>query len=154
LIEGIRYTSDYLDKPDVRERLGVDPSVSDRLPPYSKKVNTAFFLALDHLHASDFYVSALLERGVKVLIYVGSYDWSCNWIGNERWTLALEWTGQEEFRAQDLRGWYVDGHFAGKTRTAKGFTFATVEGAGHLVPYDKPKEALALVNRWMAGVNL
>lgn len=71
---------------------------------------------------------------------VGSYDWICNWVGNERWTLALEWSGQEEFRSQKLREWTVGGVKAGVTRSAKNglFTFATVDGAGHmvcLVPY-------------------
>jgi len=30
-------------------------------------------------------------------------------------------------------------------------TFATIEGAGHMVPYDKPKESLELVQRWLTG---
>ena len=66
---------------------------------------------------------------------MGSYDWICNWVGNERWTLALEWSGQEEFASQKLREWTVAGVKAGVTRSAKNglFTFATVEGAGHMV---------------------
>jgi carboxypeptidase C (cathepsin A) len=81
------------------------------------------------------YVGALLARRVRVLIYVGTYDWICNWIGNEAWTLALEWHGQRDFAALPLREWYVDGHVAGKTRHAHGLTFATVDGAGHMVRF-------------------
>lgn len=68
---------------------------------------------------------------------VGSYDWICNWVGNERWSKALEWSGQEEFASQELREWTVGGVKAGVTRSAKGglFTFATVEGAGHMVSF-------------------
>lgn len=33
-------------------------------------------------------------------------------------------------------------------------TFASVKGAGHLVPKDKPKEAETLLNSFMDGVNL
>ena len=48
-------------------------------------------------------------------------------------TLALEWTGQEQFIKQPLREWHVGDHVAGKTRSHNGFTFATIDGAGHMV---------------------
>ncbi|KAE9394303.1 serine carboxypeptidase [Gymnopus androsaceus JB14] len=124
--------SNFLSRPDVRAQLGVD----------------------DTLHTSKYHVSALLDRGVRVLIYVGSYDWICNWVGNDRWSKTLEWSGHEAFASQELREWTVGGKKAGITRSAKGFTFATVEGAGHMVPYDKPKESLMLVQRWIAREEL
>lgn len=34
---------------------------------------------------------------------------------------------------QELKDWIVNGKPAGKTRSAKGFTFATIAGAGHMV---------------------
>lgn len=48
----------------------------------------------------------------------------------------MEWSGQEEFRAQPLKDWNVDGKRVGKVRSAKGLTFATIEGAGHMVIFD------------------
>lgn len=70
-------------------------------------------------------------------LVIGTYDWQCNWLGNEKWTVDLEWSGHDDFAAQPLRDWYVekDGKAAGKTRSTKGFTFATVFGAGHLVRF-------------------
>lgn len=72
-----------------------------------------------------------------------------------------------------LREWTIDGKVAGRTRSAKGLTFATIEGAGHMVrwytfyhfliirahltfqvPYDKPAESLEMVNRWLEGIEL
>jgi carboxypeptidase C (cathepsin A) len=38
-----------------------------------------------------------------VLIYGGTYDWICNWIGNEAWTLALEWPSRQDFAVLPLR---------------------------------------------------
>lgn len=93
-------------------------------------------------------------------------------VGNERMARELEWTGQQDFVRQSLRDWTVDGKVAGITRGANGFTFATVQGAGHMVrwswshfpepksdgsyqvPFDKPKESLELVQRWLAGLDL
>jgi carboxypeptidase C (cathepsin A) len=63
----------------------------------------------------------------------------------------MEWSGQKNFTSQKLREWKVDGEAAGLTRSADGLTFATIQGAGHMVPYDKPVQALELVNRWLAG---
>ncbi|KAF8649503.1 hypothetical protein AX16_005755 [Volvariella volvacea WC 439] len=144
----------FLDRPSVRTKLGVDPSITANFTSCSNKVGADFVSSMDMLHPSVDYVGALLDRGVRALIYVGTYDWICNWVGNERWTLALEWSGQEEFVKQPLREWSVGGDgssVAGKTRAAKGLTFATVDAAGHMVPFDKPKESLVMIQRWLAG---
>lgn len=48
-------------------------------------------------------------------------------------TLQLEWTGQDAFTAEPLRDWKVGDHVAGKVRSAGALTFATIDGAGHMV---------------------
>jgi carboxypeptidase C (cathepsin A) len=149
-----KHIRNYLDRPAVRSLLGVDPSIPANFSACSPEVGFSFAKEQDILHPSTEYVAALLERGIRVLIYVGSYDWICNHVGNERWTLALQWTGSKDFTSQSLRDWVVDGKPAGKTRSAMGFTYATVSGAGHMVPYDKPKESLQLIQRWIAGEEL
>ncbi|EIN13162.1 serine carboxypeptidase [Punctularia strigosozonata HHB-11173 SS5] len=149
-----KHISSFLDLPSVRDALGVDPAVTGNFTSCSSAVGAQFHGAMDMYRPTYLYVAALLERGVRALIYVGAYDWICNWVGNERWTLELEWTGQEEFAGLELREWEVNGTAAGKTRSARGLTFATVDGAGHMVPYDKPAESLELVKRWLAGQEL
>ncbi|KAF5320272.1 hypothetical protein D9611_011383 [Ephemerocybe angulata] len=144
----------YLDRPDVRKLIGVDPSVTQNFTGVNMTVNAAFIAAMDGYHPTFHYVSNLLDRGIKALIYVGKNDWICNHVGNERWTLDLEWSGGEGFRNSPKREWLVGGKVAGETRSFGGLTFATVIGAGHMVPYDKPAEALQLVNRWFAGEEL
>ena len=96
-------------------------------------MNYAFYNTMDEFHPTQFYVASLLDRGVKALIYVGTYDWICNWVGNERWTLALEWSGKSEFESKELRSWKADGKKAGMVRNSGPFTFLTVDGAGHMV---------------------
>ena len=117
----------------MREKFGVDPFVTGNFSSCSYAVALAFAMAGDEYHATYTHVAALLERNVRVLIYVGIYDWTCNWVGNQAWTLNMEWSGKEAFGQQPLQPWLVEGQVAGKTRSAKGLTFATIDGAGHMV---------------------
>lgn len=168
-----KHISTYLNDPQVQSRLGVAPQARN-YTMVSLEINTAFTQTLDMYQQNSHYVAALLERGIRVLIYVGANDWICNWIGEVRWTLDLEWSGHEEFASQELRDWSLPGSAkrAGLTRSAKGLTFLTLDGAGHMVsltflalpyiravsdwisrqvPYNKPKESLDMVKRWLAG---
>lgn len=122
---------DYLNQYWVREEIGVDPSARN-FTPVSWDVNTGFEKAGDALHQTEFYVAELLERGVRVLIYAGTYDASADWVANERWTLEMEWSGQEGFRSQDLKEWKIEGEPVGKFRSFGNLTFATIYGAGHM----------------------
>ncbi|KAF8991371.1 Alpha/Beta hydrolase protein [Cyathus striatus] len=150
-----QFILDFLDKASVRKAIGVDPSVPRNFSSCNDDINQAFLIEkLDIMRNSKDYITALLERDIRVLIYVGTYDWICNHVGNERWTLALEWSGKDDFVKAEKRKWFVNGKQAGHTRSAGKFTFATIDGAGHLVPFDKPKESLAMVQRWLAGESL
>lgn len=96
-------------------------------------------------------VHALLENDVRVLIYAGDADFICNFMGNQAWTLALEWSGKDAFNAAPVSPWSVDGVEAGLVRSADGFTFLRVYNAGHMVPMDQPSAALALLNTFTSG---
>jgi carboxypeptidase C (cathepsin A) len=116
--------------------LGVDPVLTSNFSSCNDQVGERFDQTLDVTHRTFYHIGALLDRGVDALIYVGTYDWICNWVANERWTLAVEWSGQEEFVKEELREWKVDGKKAGLVRSKGGFTFATVDAAGHMVSLD------------------
>ncbi|KZO96589.1 serine carboxypeptidase [Calocera viscosa TUFC12733] len=138
----------YLNMNSTRKLLGVDDKVKT-FSSCSTEVGMGFNRRSDMYAPGPYYISGLLERGISILIYVGTYDWICNWVGNMRWVEALEWQGQESYNAVPISQWFVDGEPAGITKGWKGLTYATVEGAGHMVPYDKPVQALAMVNRWL-----
>ena len=127
-----RYIEEFLNRKWVRKELGID-SAAGNFSGISWPVNQAFWATGDPLHQTEHYVAQLLERGIKVLIYAGTYDFICNWVGIERWTLEMAWSGQDGFRNQPLAKWLVDGKTAGITRSFGNFTFATIYGAGHMV---------------------
>ncbi|KAI0640108.1 serine carboxypeptidase [Trametes polyzona] len=141
----------YLNNPHVQSILGVDGPAAN-YSWLSMDLNTRFTERGDHWSfPAEYHIEALLERGVRALIYVGATDWICNWVGNERMTLALEWSGQDAFRNEPLREWRVGNEVVGKVRSGGGLTFATIDGAGHMAPYDQPVRSLEVANRWLAG---
>ncbi|KAJ7139206.1 Alpha/Beta hydrolase protein [Mycena epipterygia] len=139
----------YLSHPAVCKMLGVDPAVPANFS-CACTVGSAFREQMDDFRLTQDYVGGLLEHGVHVLIYVGTYDWICNWVGNEHWTLALEWSGQSEFVAEPLRPWAVGGDFtkgrAGLTPPLRNIWL--LDSFSNFT--DKPKEVLDLVQRWLS----
>jgi len=149
---------EYLNQPSVRKTLGVSSALKNETVGFcNSDVLSRFSGNLDQYRShTPFYLESLLERGVKVLIYVGALDWICNWVGNHRMVEALEWHGAENFRKEELRSWsVVEGEekskAAGLVKSSGDLTFLTVYGAGHMVPYDKPTEALEVLTRWLAN---
>lgn len=88
---------------------------------------------MDEWRPAQYHVAALLERGIRVLVYVGKNDFICNHVGNKAWVDELEWTGGNDYASQPMREWLVNGKPAGVTKGAHGLTFAIIDGAGHMV---------------------
>ncbi|KAF7323336.1 Carboxypeptidase [Mycena chlorophos] len=145
----------YLNAPSTRAVLGVPPAPEfPNITMANFTVNSQFSASGDVLRTSAPYFSALLEHGVNVLLYAGTTDFICNHVAMDRVARGLEWSGQKLFASQPLREFVVDGVVVGQTREIDGLAFATVWDAGHMVPHDKPAEALALINRWLAAGRL
>ncbi|ORX34677.1 Alpha/Beta hydrolase protein [Kockovaella imperatae] len=140
---------EYLDLPEVRSFLGVHPN-RPKFSSCDKTVGQNFHRSLDATGQTWLYSAGLLERGIRTLIYVGTQDWICNHIGNEMWTEALEWTGQEGYNAESLSEWIVDGKVAGSYKTYGPLTHLKVLGAGHMVPMDRPKQSLSMLHTWLS----
>ncbi|WVQ80388.1 hypothetical protein IAT38_002493 [Cryptococcus sp. DSM 104549] len=143
----------YLDLPDVREALGVHKHRGN-WSSCDEGVFTRFGQSLDSTGKTWLYVAGLLERGVRVLNYVGILDFICNHVANEMWMERLEWSGKAGYNAETFAEWTVDGHRAGEYKTSGNLTMLKIRGAGHMVPYDKPVEALAMVNAWLDASGL
>ncbi|XP_075498932.1 serine carboxypeptidase-like [Primulina tabacum] len=96
-------------------------------------------------------IPALLEDGIKLLVYAGEYDLICNWLGNSKWLDAMQWSGQEKYLAASTVPFSVDGAEAGLQKGYGPLTFLRVHNAGHMVPMDQPKHSLEMLRRWMQG---
>lgn len=136
----------YLNRKDVQAKLGVhrffegcNDDVFDRFDHYGDGTRPVM---------GDF--APLLNKGIKVLIYAGDADWICNWIGNKKWVLELDWYGKKEFKRAIDEPWFgSNGKQAGEIRTFSNLTFVRVFKAGHFVPFDQPENSLEMLNKWI-----
>ena len=86
----------------------------------------------------------------RLLIYSGDADLLVNVLGTESWLRELALPVASEWRA--WRG--SDGQTAGYTMDhghegARAIRFATIKGAGHMVPKDRPRHSLDLVKAFL-----
>ncbi|TFK56200.1 hypothetical protein OE88DRAFT_1621164 [Heliocybe sulcata] len=130
----------YLDLPSTRSLLGV--TSPNNFSACSSDVGRLFVSHMDKWsHPTEYHVASLLHRGVRILIYAGTYDWQCNWVANKLWVDGLEWVGKEEYARAEWREWQVEGTKAGETKSAGKLTFATIRGAGHMM-------SISRLSRW------
>ena len=65
----------------MHELIGVDARYKNQtFHQCDDSVAPRFAANLDRIFPTEYYIAALLERGVRVLVYVGANDWVCNWV--------------------------------------------------------------------------
>jgi len=138
--------SDWLDRSEVRGALGVRNDI--KWQSCNMTVNQMF--SKDWMKEYQWTVPALLANDTRVLIYAGDVDFICNWLGNKAWTMELDWPGKADYNKATDKEWRAAGENAGKIRSFGGLTFLQVFDAGHMVPLDKPKVSLEMVNQFMS----
>ena len=93
-------------------------------------------------------IRRLVERGLSVWVYSGDLDSTCS-ITSTRYSVKdLNLPVTKPWRA-----WYTpDLEVGGYVQQyEEGFTFASVRGAGHLVPSYQPERALVLLYSFLKG---
>merc|ERR1712060_369649 len=120
-------------------------------------LNKAF--TVDFMKNYHQLIPPMLAAGIEVLIYAGDQDFICNWLGNEKWTLALDWRHKKTFNNANSKPFVVtgkevgakDGKEVGEIRSYANFHFLRVYQGGHMVPMHQPEAALGMLNAFMDG---
>ena len=95
----------------------------------------------------------LLAANVSVLVYNGLRDTGVPAVGTEKWVPRV--AGASLAAPRRKWGTPPNGAFAGHvTAYASGLSYATVAGAGHLVPADRPVAAAAMLGAFVKGMPL
>jgi cathepsin A (carboxypeptidase C) len=143
------WVSEYLNKKEVRDAVGAEVDGYDSC---NFDINRNFLFQGDWMQPFHRLVPNILEE-IPVLIYAGDADFICNWLGNQAWTEALEWSGKKDFNRADIKDLNLGDAKKeyGKVKSSGNFTFMQIYGAGHMVPMDQPENSLDMLNRWLAG---
>lgn len=62
---------------------------------------------------------------------------------------GLQWKHQASFNAVELETYKMNGREIGLFKRFGPLIYAEIYDAGHMVPSDKPEEALFLINSWL-----
>lgn len=136
----------YLNQQTVRDALGVGhrPFISCNPVVYE-------MMLVDWMRKLEVDIPALLEDGIKLLVYAGEYDLICNWLGNARWVAEIDWSGKQNYSTAASKSFMVGEEEAGVMRNYGPLTFLKVHNAGHMVPMDQPKASLEMIRRFTQG---
>ncbi|KAL4643219.1 hypothetical protein ACB092_02G078100 [Castanea dentata] len=88
----------------------------------------------------------LSKGGLKIWVYSGDADGRVPVLGSRYCIEALGLSLKSPWRS-----WYHNHQVGGRMVEYEGLTFVTVRGAGHLVPLNKPSEALSLIHSFLTG---
>ena len=109
-----------------------------------------------NLLTSPGYPDLIADPRLRVLIYSGDFDGQIPHCGTEDWTRGLGIplkNGSTTTAASYYRPWLLaNGQVAGRViEYENDFAYATVAGAGHMVPTYKPLEGFELFRRFIEG---
>lgn len=101
------------------------------------------------------HIQEILSRGNRtVMFYSGDVDMACNFLGTQWFVTDLvKSLGYKE--SDGYRQWHIDDQVAGYSQNwwsgnnSGSVMLRTVRGAGHMVPTDKPVEALQLIKDFL-----
>merc|ERR1712178_413776 len=88
----------------------------------------------------------LRGQGYKMLKFSGDVDGAVPTAGTRHWIEATNWEITEASRE-----WKTDGAFVGLIEVRDDFYFATVHGAGHMVPQFRPAQGYHLAMNFVHG---
>jgi carboxypeptidase C (cathepsin A) len=140
----------FLNDANIQKKLHVKPG---KFEECNARVRSMYKMSNN---GSTWLYPSLIRENLRIWVYSGDVD------GNVPITGTLTWlrTLREEHGIpiiEPWREWWMPGMHAHEDQMAgmawhlRGLTFATIKGAGHLAPRDKPKEAFVLLDSFLKG---
>ncbi|CAM0873458.1 unnamed protein product [Alopecurus aequalis] len=138
------YVSSYLNRPEVQRALHANTTGLSY--PWMDCSPFVFDNWKDSPETMLPSIKKLISSGTWVWLYSGDMDAVCSVTSTQYALDILDLPTETSWRP-----WRIDGEVAGYVVGYKGLVFATVKGAGHMVPYYQPRRALALFSSFLEG---
>ncbi|CAH8516892.1 unnamed protein product [Dicrocoelium dendriticum] len=147
--------TDYLNSPAVMKAIHVT------LPPMSKWALCSEEVYANYVRTytdmSDHY-QLLLDAKIRVLVYYGDTDMACNYLGGlwfvDNFNFKLD-RPMEHWLFEDLDKTNQVGGVHKVLKSPRGdLWYATIRGAGHMVPRDQPVAMYHLITSFISGKEL
>jgi vitellogenic carboxypeptidase-like protein len=141
------YYNNFVQLPSVRRSI----HVGNR--PYNDGSMVEKFMREDMYKSVAPLVVDILDarENYNVLFYNGQLDIIVASPLTENFLCKLSWHGQENWENATRKIWRVGNEVAGYAKVEDNLTFLIVRNAGHIVPYDQPKNSFDLITRFTAG---
>lgn len=142
----------FLNQPHVQQALGVPLNFSHS----SAAVSFAFRSIGDYNKPGWLEdLAYLLENGIKVTMAYGDRDYSCNWLGGEAVSLAINYTNTSNFHAAGYTAIETNSSYCGgQVRQYGNLSFSRVYQAGHEIPSYQPETSYKIFMRALHNVDI
>ncbi|KAI0634438.1 alpha/beta-hydrolase [Trametes polyzona] len=138
---------DFLNNATILEQIGAQGPYAE----CSDAVNDLFLKTGDDARTLLPELSALVDSGLRTLIWAGDADINCNWIGGHASLLAMDWHGNQTLHETPFTNITVHGKTVAAVQNVENFSFARVYEAGHEIPAFQPEAAFNIFSQVVAG---
>lgn len=139
------YYGPYLARPETRHAIHVGNLT------FNDGTKVEQHLVNDIMQSIRPWLEVLMDN-YRVLMYSGQLDIIVAAPLTENFLRNVKWSGQMEYLETPKRVWRVDStdkEVAGYIRQVNNFTQAVIRNAGHILPYDQPRRAYALISNFI-----
>eukprot|EP00286_Rhodomonas_abbreviata_P028637 CAMPEP_0181304866 /NCGR_PEP_ID=MMETSP1101-20121128/9398_1 /TAXON_ID=46948 /ORGANISM="Rhodomonas abbreviata, Strain Caron Lab Isolate" /LENGTH=486 /DNA_ID=CAMNT_0023410691 /DNA_START=277 /DNA_END=1737 /DNA_ORIENTATION=+ len=137
------YLTSYLNRKDVQAAIHVRAPGSVEWGVCNDMINAHYDISDVNAPMMPLYRKLIAHGGIKILVYSGDDDSVCATAGAQMWI----WDFGPPKDA--WKPWFVSGQVGGYSVELDGLHFATVHGAGHMVPATRPAQALHLFRAFL-----
>jgi len=135
------YVEKYLNTPEVKAALHA--KAETKWEVCNGEINSNYDWEYDSM--LPFYRKLLVNGGLRARVYSGDCDFAVNTMGTQASMVNLQFMTKQSWRA-----WHVNSQVAGfHIVYDHNLEFVTVRGAGHMVPTDRPAEALVMFSTFL-----
>jgi len=143
----------YLNQPSVQRAIHVEGE-NVTWSDCSNSVGQKYSINDTNVPMMPFYQKLIEgDANLNILVYSGDDDAVCATLGSQQWIWDLGYDVSDPWKSYKYEG-QVAGFsvaFTSKGKKKHGFRFATVHGAGHMVPSTRPAQSLEVIRRFLEG---